>query len=222
MITLCSSGQIFLLQPHHFAFLQVSFDDLLIDSSMKIFDHSCIPGFCVINLLLPLSSICCFLISYFCPLLVPVMIFCIAQFIALTILLIFIDPSSSYGASCSSLPLGVPASFCFLFFHLDSTVCAVFSLILCSLHEWLLFFSVSLCFRSSFSSVIYSSWIFHDVLSFLLLHVLKSPLNTWFYVPMATATSDSVTKASTEFCSAFLVYHITLKWESWFVLSDDS
>lgn len=110
-----------------FAFLPISFDDLLIDSSMKILDHSYIPGFHVVNLLHILSSICYFFIPYFCPFLMSVMIFCIKQFIVLMILLIFIAPFSSYGPSCSSFPLGVPASFCFLFLHLDSTISCLFS-----------------------------------------------------------------------------------------------
>lgn len=176
---------------------------------MRIPDHSHIPGFCVVNLLLPLSSICFFFFPYFHPFLVSLMIFCIMLFIVLVILVIFIAPSPSYGASCSSSPLDVPSSFCFLFLHLDSTV----SCLLSCVHRMNGYFSVSLCFRSSFSSGIYSSWIFHDVLSFLLLHVLKSLLNTWFYVPMATATSDSVTKASTELilqCFSCLPHHIKM------------
>lgn len=119
---------------------------------------------------------------------------------------------SSYRDSCSSSPL-VSLVVSSLYFSTLIFQLAVFSATLYSWHEWLLFFSGSLCFRSSFSSGIYSSWIFHTVFSFLLCHVLKSHLKTGFYVLMATATSDSVTKASTELilqCFSCLPYHMKM------------
>lgn len=153
-------------------------------------------------------------------------LFCVKQFFVLVFwsLLIFIAPSSLLMELAALLsPLVCPVSSLFLstlIFQL-----AVFSHTLSSGHEWLLFFSGSLCFRSSFSSGIYHCWIFHAVFSFLLCHVLKSPLNTWFYVPMATVTSDSVTKASTELilqCFSCLPYHIKmgeLNFLIWWLIS---
>lgn len=153
-------------------------------------------------------------------------IFCVKQFFVLVIwsLLIFIAPSSLLMELAALSPLVcLPVSS--LFFSTLIFQLAVFSHTLSSGHEWLLFFSVCLCFRSSFSSGIYHSWIFHAVFSFLLCHVLKSPLKTWFYVPMATVTSDSVTKASTELilqCFSCLPYHIKmgkLNFLIWWLLS---
>lgn len=210
MITFCSSGQVFLLLPYHLCFLP---DQLwwlahrLFNENPCSFMHtwflwckSASPLILYLLFLYPLflsfSCLCYdFLynaIQYPCDpdqLLLPLM-----ELAALLCLL-------------GCLPV---SAFCF---STSIAQWAVFSLILCSLHEWLLFFSMSLCFKSSFSSGIYSSWIFHDVLSFLLLHVLKSPLNTWFYVPMATATSDSVTKARTELilpCFSCLPHHVKM------------
>lgn len=130
MINFCSSGQVFLLLPHHLCFPA---DQLwwlahrLFDENPRSFIHT---SFLCCKLLLPLSSICYFFIPYFCPFLITVMIFYVMQYcihIVLTILFIFIVPSSSYEASCFYLPLGVPANFCFLFLHLDSTVNWLFS-----------------------------------------------------------------------------------------------
>lgn len=217
MMTFCSSGQhVFLLLPHtYLSFLQISPDDLLLDSLMKISNHPYTSVFHVVNVLLPLSLICYFFIHYFCPFLISVRIFCIMQFIVLMIqsLLIFVAPSSFLTELANLLCPLVCLPVSSLYFSTLIFQLAVFSLTLSSWHEWLLFFSRSLCFRSLFSSGIYNSWIFRAVLPFLFRHVLKSPFKSWCYVPMATVASDSVTKASTELilqCFSCLPYHIKM------------
>lgn len=197
----------------HLSFLQISFDDLLFDPLMKIANHLYISGFHVTNVLFPLSFICYFFICYFCPFLISAMTFCIMWFIVLTIqsLLIFTARSSLLTKTAALLSPLVSLAVSSLYFSTLIFQLAVFSATLSSWHEWLLFFSGSLCFRSSFSSGIYSSWIFHTVFSFLLCCVIKSHLKTRFYVLMATVTSDSVTKASIElilWCFSCLPYHM--------------
>lgn len=156
----------------YLSFLQSSSDGFLIDSLMKIPNH---PFLSVYHVFLSLSLTCYFFSHYFCPLLIPVMIFYVMQFnlSSLSSPAYFHCPFfSSYGVgffppwcSCKFLRVISPhRSFSWLSFLLFSRL------------EWLLFFSG---LRVSDPHFLQASTILESsMLSFLLCSVLKSHLKT--------------------------------------------